>query len=147
MLPRTASTSGEVHIQKTIYRDGKRETERQRQRQRNRDRSRLIESVCERERDRETYTNNQPTFTIGIMVDGVLLLLFGEILQNNVVYCCTSEDGMDGGGGELNNIFQIFTYYAAGWLVLMIRAGSYTFGVLMIFRHMCYQVLKNSYCL
>jgi hypothetical protein len=60
------------------------------------------------------------------MVDGVLLLLFGEILRNNVVhYCCTNEDGMDGGVGELNNKFQTYTYYEAGWPVLMIWAGSY----------------------
>jgi hypothetical protein len=67
------------------------------------------------------------------MVNRVLVLLFGEILRNNVVYCCTNKDGMVGGGGELNNKFQIFTYYEAGWLTFTIQAGSYYFGVLMIF--------------
>jgi hypothetical protein len=63
---------------------------------------------------------------MGSMVNGVLLLLFGEILRNSVgPYHCTNEDGMAGGGGELNNKFQIFTYYEAGWLVLTIQAGSY----------------------
>jgi hypothetical protein len=32
---------------------------------------------------------------------------------------------MAGGGGELTNKFQIFTYYEVGWLALKIRDGSY----------------------
>jgi hypothetical protein len=126
----TAVTTGIVHVGKNKSTVVARERERES----------VCACVCVRERDIDTHTrtDNQPAFTMDSMVDGVLLLLFGEILRNNVVqYCCTNEDGMAGGVGELNKKNQIFTYYEAGWPVLMIWAGSYQFGVLMIFLYVC----------
>jgi hypothetical protein len=41
-----------------------------------------------------------------------------------VVHTRMAWHGIAGGGGELNNKFQIFTYYEAGWLALTIWAGS-----------------------
>jgi hypothetical protein len=83
------------------------------------------ERECTYVRERHTHTNYQPALTMGSMVDGILVLLYGEILRKKVVYCCTNEDSMESGGGELNNKFQISTYYEAGWLALTFRAGLY----------------------
>jgi hypothetical protein len=85
----TAVTTDSVRVRKTINRGDKRERK----------------SSIERQR------NNQPAFTMGSMVGEVFLSLFGEILRNNVGYCCTNQDGTAGGGGELNNTFQIYTYF------------------------------------